>query len=432
MTRFAMAVAGLLAFPVSGHAQAVDSLRLDRLLEEALQADPRQRLLGLQASESGLKDRNLTSGYLPSLSVTGQAQHQSDVFTFPFTLPGGLKPPEARKTTYDASLHIEQAIYDPSIGLKRSVEQAGLARSQAAVVASLYGIRLQVEAAFFTVAMAEQRGIELQTTIAGLSARLAEAGSRFRAGTALSGDTAMIAATILLRRQDILQVNADRRAALARLSVLLGRPVNDSAVVVLPDLAAAARAAAATADTTTARPEFAQFAALREQLSRQAGAEGAVLRPRLSLFGRLGYGLPGLDPLNTSFKGYWIIGAQVSWAPFDWGSAGRRREAFELEREMVAINQAAFARDLRASMQQDLATLERLTATLALDEQIVALREKTEHEAQVRLAEGAVTASEYVDRNTELLSARLDRAQHRVELARSQSDLITLLGAEAR
>jgi outer membrane protein TolC len=425
-----MVAAGLAALPRSvalAQSAAVDSLRLGALIDQALTADPRQRLLSLQGAESGVKDRNYSSAYLPSLTAAGQAQYNSDVFTFPFQLPGGQQVPKVRKDTYDASLRIEQTVYDPSIGLKRAVERASLARSAAEVATALYGIRQQVVEAFFTAAAMDQRRAELGATIGGLAARLAEASSRFRAGTALPGDTAMIAASILLRRQDVLEAEAERHAALARLAVLTGRPVNDSATLALPELD---RDPAMLVDTASGRPEFAQFAAIREQLARQADAENASLRPRLSLFGRVGYGLPGLNPLNTSFDGYWTVGAQVSWAPFDWGRTRRRRQAFEIEREMTSVNQEAFARDLRVAAQHGLAMISRLAAALTLDDQIVALREKTEHEAQIRLAEGAVTTAEYVDRNTELLSARLDRVQHRVELARSKAELLTLLGAE--
>ena len=41
-------------------------------------------------------------------------------------------------------------------------------------------------------------------------------------------------------------------------------------------------------------------------------------------------------------------------------------------------------------------------------------------------------AAEYVDRQTEWLTAQFDRARHRVELAASQARLLTTLGLEVR
>jgi hypothetical protein len=43
-----------------------------------------------------------------------------------------------------------------------------------------------------------------------------------------------------------------------------------------------------------------------------------------------------------------------------------------------------------------------------------------------------VTASEYLDRNAELLQARFAQAGHRVELAQASARFLTTLGLEVR
>lgn len=428
----ALATAGGLKAQIPAAPASRDSLRLPELVDQALNIDPRQQLLRLQSEQSDLNDRNLRSAYLPSIRAKGYAQYQSDVVTVPFAAPPGEEVPVLRKDTYDMSLFVDQAVYDPSVAPRRAAERASLRLSNSAVATSLYGIREQVTEAFFAAAALEQRAAEISTTIAGLAARLAEAVARVRAGTALPGDTAMIAATLLERRQDELQLRSDRHAALARLGELVGRPVSEEEGLALPELGTAVTSVRSALDTLKARPEFGQYAAQREQLASELDVEGAATKPRISVYGRMGYGAPGLDFLHNAFDVYGIVGLQVQWAPFDWGVTGRRKQALEVQRQMTATNEAAFARDLRVALQSDLATLDRLETTLELDQQIVALRERTEHEARIRLAEGAVTTAEYVDRNTELLSARLALAQHRVQRAQTQAELLTLLGAEVR
>ena len=81
-------------------------------------------------------------------------------------------------------------------------------------------------------------------------------------------------------------------------------------------------------------------------------------------------------------------------------------------------------------MQQLVATMTRLDTAMALDTRIVSLRAEIERETAAKLREGAITASEYVDRNTDLLTARLASAQHRVELAQAQANYLTMLGLE--
>ena len=132
--------------------------------------------------------------------------------------------------------------------------------------------------------------------------------------------------------------------------------------------------------------------------------------------------------LSTTFQSYWLAGVQVQWAPWTWGTTTRDREVLELQREIVATNEAAFTASLRRGVQQSLAAMSRLDTALALDERIIALREQVERETAAKLREGVITAAEFADRATELLSARLAFAQHRVELAQARATFLTVIG----
>jgi outer membrane protein TolC len=72
----------------------------------------------------------------------------------------------------------------------------------------------------------------------------------------------------------------------------------------------------------------------------------------------------------------------------------------------------------------------RLDSALALDDRIVALRERIDAETHAKLREGVVTAADYVDKSSDLLAARLTQVQHRVELAQARTTFLTTLGVE--
>jgi len=200
----------------------------------------------------------------------------------------------------------------------------------------------------------------------------------------------------------------------------------------LPDAAARVTEARANLDAIRARPEFAQFARLREQLEAQKRLVSAQDDLRLSAYGRAGVGRPGLDFLSHDVNPYWMAGVRVQWNPIRWGVPAREREALSLQQQAVQADEDAFARLLRRSVQQDLATLDQLDEAAPLDDRIVALRESIERETSVRLAERVVTAAEYVDKQTDVLEARLLRATRRVERAQAQARLLTVLGLEVR
>ncbi|MEO6527059.1 MAG: TolC family protein [Gemmatimonadaceae bacterium] len=408
-----------------------DSVSYRELLTAATSTDPRQRQLGLQQSASQLRLRSIAAERLPSLGVTGQAQYQSEVTRIAIPLPG-VSIPTPPNDTYDAHLSAQQSLLDPTLDSRRAMERARLAESQAHVRATLFGIRQEVAEAFFAAAAMEQRIEETDAAIADLEARRRETVTRYRNGAALRGDTAAIAATITERRQDRLALVSERSTALARLALLTGRSLRDDVVLLAPASAALVRHVANALDTLRARPEYEQFAATRDRLEQQSRLVASQEKPRVSAFGRLGYGRPGLNMLSADFQTYWVAGVQLEWTPFNWGTANRDREQLALEREIVTTNEAAFSRSLARSVQPTLASIARLDSTIALDESVIALREQVAHEAQVQLREGVITAATYVDHSTALLTARLRRVQHRVALEQARVTLLNTLGVEVR
>jgi hypothetical protein len=69
---------------------------------------------------------------------------------------------------------------------------------------------------------------------------------------------------------------------------------------------------------------------------------------------------------------------------------------------------------------------------LAADDEIVGLREQIVREASARFRESTITSAEYVDRQTDLLTARISRGLHRVELAQARVAYLTTLGLQVR
>jgi outer membrane protein TolC len=407
-----------------------DSLRLGELHRQAVEGDPRQRQFALLAKQTELRLRNLSAERLPAISAEAQAQYQSDVFTAPAQPGGGAVFPSPSKDTYDSRISVDQSILDPTIGARQRVERAQLAESESEVRTALYDLRREVNDAFFSSALLAERGRIIGVTITDLEKQLQEASVRVREGAALPSDTAAIQATLLERRQDAAEVEADRQAALERLAQLVKRPVSGSDAFALPDLTEATVQARQGLDSLRIRPEYERFARTREVLARQQDAVSADQRPRLSAFGQAGYGRPGLNPISDSFDTYYLAGLKVKWAPWNWGSSGRERQAIAIQREIVASEEAAFTSRLTRDIQNDLADIDRLDAALALDDQIVSLRERVEAETGIRFREGVVTASEYVDRSTDVLEARLARATHRVEQVQARARFLTSLGLE--
>jgi outer membrane protein TolC len=405
---------------------------LGGLQDAARSTDPRLQQLQLEAEQLELRLANIVAERRPSLAVEGQAQYQSDVIQIPLRTPDGSRLPSPPKDTWDAAVRLEQTIHDPSLRARLAAERARLAEANARIETALYAIRQEVNEAFFAAASLQEREAQIETAITDLEARLKDTKIRVVEGVALPGDAATIEAALLARRQDKLQLRAQREGALGRLAELTGQTITSSSELTLPDHAALVDRAMADTAKHRARPEYEQFARTKDRLAAQIGVVDTRAEPRVTAYGRAGYGKPGLNPLSTGFDTYLLAGVRMQWKPWDWGVAAREKKQLELQQQSVDSDEQAFARNLRKSIQNDVAAISQLTEVLELDARIVELRELIERETRTRYRERAVTAAEMVDKTTDVLEARLLRAVHQVELAQARARMLTVLGLEAR
>ena len=410
-------------------APAADTLQLGDLQDAAVGRDPRGRQLDLLASQSALRLRSIRSEWLPRFDAAAQAQYQSDVASIPFEPPGGAPPFTPHKDTYDAHVAVRQPLVDPGLGARRSVESAQLAESQARVRSTLYELRQRVADAYFAALLLKARAAEVEAGVTELEAQRRVARERVAAGDALHSEIGILEAELLRRGQVLSELAADRAATLAVLGDLTGRSLSEEDALAVPDLAAEVAEARAAHEARN-RPEYAQFARARETFDRRGDEIGRRNWPRLSAVGRAGAGRPGLNPLGDDLKGYWLAGVRLEWSPWDWGRARLERQALSIQQEIVATEETAFTEEIGRGVVRDLASIGRLESALEADSAIIALREQVVDETRLRHAEGVITSAEFVDRETDLLAARLARATHRVELAQARARFLTLVGLE--
>jgi len=407
-----------------------DTLHLGDLQARAVKLDPRARQLEILAAQSSLRESDIDATRLPIVGANAQGQYQSQVVALPLKLPNGISLPEPPHDAYDAYVTAQQPIYDPSVSAKRGVERALLAASQAGVRASLFALRQNVNDAYFGALMNQMQAADQAAAIADIQAHRRVALERVQQGAALPSEPDMLEAELLRRKQIVGTLDANRAAALAVLANLTGGSISGTEALAIPDLAASVQEARSSMDTIGARPEYAEFARNRDVIAEQQASLGAADLPRVSAFGRGGYGRPGLNPLSQNFQSYWLTGIKVDWTPWNWGTTRRDREALTLQKQIVESNEAAFRKSVQRGVTSQLATIDQLQQTLTDDDAIIALRERILRETDFRFDEGVITSADYIDRETDLLNARLARSTHLVQLAQARANFLTSLGLE--
>jgi outer membrane protein TolC len=401
---------------------------LGELYAAAERHDARSAQSALDASALELRLRNLDGEWLPQLRLQGQARYQSDVPEFrPVGAPADQFP-TVPKDNYDVAVGVEQTLYDGgTTGGRKAVERARIEESTAHVETTLYGLRGEVDRAYFTALSIAARADEAELLIEDLSARLDDARARVRAGAALSGEAAAIEAELLRARQRLAEYRANRRAALEVLRNLTGVALDPDARLSAPDLGAEV-SSAADAIGRRLHPAFDAFRATEARLGREADLAGRTRLPRIAAFGEAGYGRPGLNQFGDAWDTYWLGGVKLEWSPWHWGRVRREQQLLGLRREVVQTEEEAFAAALERAAADERADLERLRAAIESDGEIVELRALIERQAERQFEEGVLSAADYVDRRTDLSQARVARRLHQIELAETQARYLTTLG----
>ncbi len=427
---FALAALGCLTSDL----RAQDTLTLGALQAAAVRRDPRAIQHDLLRDASSQRLTTLDMERRPQLALNGSASHQSDVTQLGRALPNSTMP-VLPKDRWQATLDLSQVIYDGgSVAARQSVERARLAESSAAVDATLYRLRGEVNAAYFAAYLLQERAREFDALLVDLEARLQLARARVVNGAALPRDSLAIVAEQLRAQLARDEALASRRASLAVLARLSGLGVSERSVLLLPPLddEVSRTLAEGQVEALRARPEFAQFARTRDRLDREAALTHAENRPRVLAFGQAGIGRPGLNQFRTDPDEFWQAGLRVEWRPFTWRSADRASEALRLQQRIVTTEERALAEQLARAVESDLADMQRLREALASDERLVALRGSIEQQARAQFAEGAITGAEYVEARTDVVEASLTLQRHRAELAQAQARYLTTLGLAPR
>ena len=422
-----------------------DTLRLGELHRAVRSLDPRSRQLPLRRRATRARVEAMRSDWTPGLRLTAEGTYQTETPSALSAdetagLPPGLTVPEPPRDRYEIALEVEQLLWDGDrVARGERVARAAGAEGAAETRSALYGLREELDRAFFSVLRHQERAEQLRLLLEDLGARRRTLAARLRSGTLVPAELAAVDAEIVRARQELDAAEAARRAGLERLSRLLAAEVGPDAVLTVPDLRAEvdsvegslARSRHDSADAArpwSRRPEWRRLVRTRSRLRAEAALAEAETRPRVSAFVRGALGRPGLDFFDDTVSPYALMGVRVSWSLFDGGGSDARSRALRLEAATLDAERAALGDLLRRRASAVLPEIRRLVRALASGDRLVELQERRRTTALRRLEEGVLLPSEYVERRTDVFEARLRRRTHRVRLAEERARLLRILG----
>jgi len=415
--------------------RAVDTVYLDALQHAAETTDRRAAQIEILAAQSALRLQTIRNERLPSLSGSASAQYLSDVASVSSVLggvlPGGVQIPTPYHDQYDASVTARQPLFDATRTRRVAVEHAQTAESAARIQAALWQQRQQVNDAFFAIQLYDAQQRSLDASVTDLDARHTAAQQRVTAGSALPGEVLLLDAELARRNQTKRELQAQREATRAVLIALAGVDFASDAKLATRG-ESSSLPATDDANATRARPEYQTFRRTLETINARSAELSARDFPRVSAFGRVGYGRPGLNALGRSFNAYWTAGVQLEWSPLNWGRTKRELQVQQLQAQIVGSDEAAFGETVKRTAIGQSGQITALEQSLVMDDSILSLRARVLTETRLRFDEGEITSAEYIARQTEYLSAQLDRDTRRVRMSEARARYLTTLGREVR
>lgn len=358
----------------------------------------------------------IRKGWLPQLSIHGQANYQSDVTELPFnrqdlsSLLPGSNVPTLSKDQYRMVIQLDQTIWDG--GSKRTARALTKAESKAQreqVESDLYTIRQRINELYFGCLLQEELLKQNELLQKDLQTNIKRIRSMMKNGTANQSDVDAMQVELLNAQQKAIELKAGQKAFLHMLGAFVHRELNDSISLVLPELPLSPKVSRIN------RPELRVLEAQHEILQTKYQQQNTRLIPQFSAFVQGGYGRPTLNMLSNDFEGFYVAGIRLSWNIGNFYTVKDIKKEIATNQKMIDRQKETFLFNTQLQLTKENTEIQKMKNLMNTDEEIIRLRSNIKKAAEVKLENGVIAVTDLVrEINAEDL-ARQKAAMHRIQ-----------------
>lgn len=373
---------------------------------------------------------NAAMGYVPKITLGGQATYQSDVTAFPEVFESllqmmGTDMAGLSKAQYKVQLEISQTIWDGGYAkARREAVKAQQEVSKLTLDQDMEALKTRVNQMYFGILVMEtnlRASLDMDTL---MTANLRAAESAVKNGTALQSDLDNIRVELLTLRQQRRQLESGIRTYKDMLALMIGRQIPDEETFEIP-------VPRIIDPAVNMRTELMLFDARIREIETQKKMLDAAVMPKFALFAQGWYGKPGLDIFND------IMYDRLSWngiagITFKWDISGfytRKNDLrrIEMSQRSVQLQRDAFKWNTDIQQTQIQKEIGRMYDIKASDDEIVRLRESVRRASESKYRNGVITVNELLRDIISENSAVIERSRHELELLKNIYDLKVLL-----
>lgn len=416
------ALIGMAIIPFSANAQ----LSLSECQQLAQTNYPLLKQYDLIRQTTSYSIQNINKGYLPQLTLNGQASYQSDVATLPDVLAdmlesNGYNVKGLNKDQYKVGLDLNQVIWDGgNLEAQKKVTDLNGKIQTAQTDVDLYAIRDRVNNLFFGILLLEdkiQLNKDLQTLLLSNCQKLE---NMLTNGTAMKADVDVMKAEYLKAKQQMTELTSMKKSYQQMLAIFINKDTESISSLQKPE-------ASIPSSFENQRPELALFATQMMKTDAQKKLLNAGVRPKLSLFAQGYYGYPGYDMFNDMFEHDWtlngIVGVRLNWNISKLYTHKKDKRKLDLTRNQIETAQEVFLFNNRLQSTQEVTAIEQFRKMMTEDDDIINLRTSVRQAAESKLEHGIIDVNNLLQEITRENQARTDRSSHEVEMLKNIYEL---------
>ena len=391
---------------------------------------PLVRQYELTEAMSRYSFENAAMGYVPQISLGGQATLQSDVTEFPEAFNNllalaGVEMKGLSHDQYKVQLDISQTIWDGGYSkAQREAVKAQAEVSRLTLDKDIDALKTRINQMYFGILVMEENirtSLYMDTL---MTANLKIVESAVRNGTALASDTDNIRVELLTLRQQRRQLESAVRTYKDMLSIMIGRRIEDGEVFEKPEVM--------LVDTgLNKRTELLLFDARIRELELQKKMLDVAVMPKFAFFAQGWYGKPGLNIFDD------MVYNKMSWngiagITFKWNISGfytRKNDlrSIDLSQRSVELQRDAFKWNTDLQQTQIQNEIDRMYEMKASDDEIVRLRESVRKVSESKYRNGIITVNDLLRDMMNENNAKVERSRHELELLKNIYDLKVVL-----
>lgn len=405
-------------------AQQISKLNLQQAYALAQQNYPLIKQKDLVRQTAAINIDNLQKGFLPQVTLSGQATYQSDVTKIPVSIPGfNIEP--ASQEQYKVMADINQVIFDGGIiKEQRNYQQLHAAVEEQKAEVELYKIKERINQLFLGILFLDEQAKQVALVKEDIQTGINRVEAQVQNGVAFRSNLNMLKAELLKADQRLIEIVASKKGLLDALALFIGRPLSEKVVLEKPV------SLSFVSDNEIVRPELKLYREQAELMGQQDKLITAKNLPKASVFVQGGYGRPALNLLKNEFDFYYIGGVRLNWSLGNLYTKKKERELVQVNKKMIDVQKETFLLNTNTQLTQQNAEVEKLKQLIVSDNEIISLRASVKEAAKAQLENGVITANDYLKEVNAEDQSRQSLITHQLQLLQAQINYNTISGKQ--